>query len=53
MILRQSIGLEDSDDKSKAITDVDGDSFITADDALAVLRYSVGFTDHEKIGKAV
>ena len=53
MILRQSVGLENFNDAKRALADVDNDGKITSADALEVLRYSVGLSVSERIGKLI
>ncbi len=44
-----SVGLEEKRDDA----DIDSDGFITSADALELLRFSVGLSSDERIGKPV
>ena len=44
-------GLENRVEAELTLTGFDGDGSVTANDALAVLRYSVGFEDGTNVGK--
>ena len=51
MILRASVGLDTFNEMQTKLADIDVDGMITANDALDVLRNSVGLSSSKKIGK--
>lgn len=53
LVLRASIGIDETDETFEKLADVDGDRSLMASDALAILRYSVGFDDGNEINEIV
>ena len=53
MILRHTVSMEQLSEQGLIASDVDGDGSTTANDALAVLRYTVGITEENKVAKPI
>ena len=48
-----SVGLDSYSENEIKLADIDGDGQLTSSDALEILRFSVGLSNNEKIGRPI